>query len=434
MRKPETKIGQSYCNLALAIQQVTEQIVLQLATTAKKLTGSKNLVMAGGVALNSVANGKLQKSGLFEELWIQPAAGDAGGAVGAALAARHIFLNNQKENKTADKMQGTLLGPEFSNRKIFKSLTKHQANATLESDFDSLCEKVAALLAEGKIVGWFQRRMEFGPRALGNRSILADARNREMQKRLNLQIKFREGFRPFAPAVLWENTSDYFDVGVPFNETFTGQLIKKPDTSEMEILNAAAVSYSPRIHHLKTKYLIEEVGLKFDEIFVFIDLSDIQNETVYQDFNPQNPGTNYRLFFRLKNIAINHSFTAHTLTKFKKSRQTARFLEKAEVFDEYRQNEAHVDALELYASFFSDFDDNTLLSNPQFHGVSGWLYDENFAEKNGIGFINLYPAFINPPVSAALGMEFFIPNDNHWNKNGHWLVANELHEYLTNKE
>lgn len=290
--------------------------------------------------------------------------------------------------------------------------------------------------------------------------------------------------------ILFMGDSHTEGVGVPFNETFTGQLIERLDTSKMEILNAAAVSYSPRIHHLKIKYLIEEVGLKFDEIFVFIDLSDIQNEIVYQDFNPQNPETNYPLFFRLKNIAINHSFTVHTLTKFNKNRQTARFLGKAEVFDEYRQNEAHVDALELYASFFSDFDDNTLLSNPQFHGVSDWLYDKdfaelarlglelgkknmlklhqlcrehgiqmtlsvhpwqeqiqmmqtedkyvvfwkNFAKENGIGFINLYPTFINPPVSAAFGMEFFIPNDNHWNKNGHWLVANELHEYLTNNE
>ncbi len=216
-RKPETEIGQAYCNLALAIQQVTEEIVLQLAATAKKLTESKNLVLAGGVALNSVANGKLQKSGLFEEIWIQPAAGDAGGAIGAALAVRHIFLNKEKLNDRngSDLMQGAFLGPEFTNRKIFKTLTKYQATAAIESDFDALCKKVAALLAEGKIVGWFQGRMEFGPRALGNRSILADARNKEMQKRLNLQIKFREGFRPFAPAVLWENTSDYFDIGCP---------------------------------------------------------------------------------------------------------------------------------------------------------------------------------------------------------------------------
>jgi carbamoyltransferase len=216
-RKPETEIGQSYCNLALAIQQVTEHIVLQLATTTKKLSGAKNLVMAGGVALNSVANGKLQKCGLFENIWIQPAAGDAGGALGAAFTVRHIFLDKEKSpvQNEKDMMQGAFLGPEFSGREIFKTLTKYGAEATLENDFDTLCKKVAALLDDGKIVGWFQGRMEFGPRALGNRSILADARNREMQKRLNQQIKFREGFRPFAPAVLWENTSEYFDMDCP---------------------------------------------------------------------------------------------------------------------------------------------------------------------------------------------------------------------------
>jgi hypothetical protein len=296
--------------------------------------------------------------------------------------------------------------------------------------------------------------------------------------------------QPSKKRILFMGDSHTEGVGVPFSETFTGQLIGKLDTSKVEILNAAAVSYSPRIYYLKTKYLLEETGLKFDELFVFIDLSDIQNEIVYQDFEPKIPGSFSKLYSKMRNRLVNHSYTLHTLLQIKQNRQTTRFLKKAAVFDEYRQNEAHVDALELYASFFDGFDDNTLLSNPRFHGISGWLTDENFselaklglelgkknmiklyqlcrehgismtisvhpwqeqiammqpedkyvsfwknfAEENGLGFINFYPIFINPPVSAALGMEFFIPNDNHWNKNGHWLVANILHEYLSKNQ
>jgi carbamoyltransferase len=213
-RKPETEIGQAYCNMALAIQQVTELMVLKLAQTTKNLTGSDNLVMAGGVALNSVANGKLQRSNLFKNLWIQPAAGDAGGAAGAALAVWHIKLNRPKTElkNSGDGMQGAFLGPAYSNEEVNKALSKYKASYKYIDNFDALCKAAASRLNEGKIGGWFQGRMEFGPRALGNRSILADPRNKEMQKRLNLQIKFREGFRPFAPAVLWEHTRNYFDL------------------------------------------------------------------------------------------------------------------------------------------------------------------------------------------------------------------------------
>jgi carbamoyltransferase len=216
-RKPESEIAQSYCNMALAIQQVTEDMVLKLAHTAKKLTGSDYLVMAGGVALNSVANGKLQRSGLFREIWIQPAAGDAGGAAGAALAVWHVKLNHPKpaEKKACDGMQGALLGPAYSDDEVLKALTKYKATYTYIENFEDLCKTTATCINEGKIAGWFRGRMEFGPRALGNRSILADPRNREMQKRLNLQIKFREGFRPFAPAVLYEYAQDYFDINCP---------------------------------------------------------------------------------------------------------------------------------------------------------------------------------------------------------------------------
>ncbi len=216
-RQPETEIGQSYCNLALAIQQVTEDIVLKLAETAKNITGSDNLVMAGGVALNCVANGKLLKSGLFKSIWIQPAAGDAGGAVGAALVARYIYLNQPRNIKSEkqDGMDGALLGPSFSDAHIYKTISKYKASARYVNDFGQLCKQTASLIGEGKIIGWFQGRMEFGPRALGNRSILADARSGEMQKKLNLQIKFREGFRPFAPAIMSEFTNEYFDLDQP---------------------------------------------------------------------------------------------------------------------------------------------------------------------------------------------------------------------------
>ena len=211
-RKPESAIEQSYCNMALAIQQVTEEIMLKLAATAKDLTGSDHLVMAGGVALNSVANGKIERSGIFDRIWIQPASGDAGGSLGAALATWHIYLQQERKTDPAsDRMQGAFLGPSFTQRDIMKVVTKYGAACEVINEPDSLYEKVASHIAEGKIAGWFQGRMEFGPRALGNRSILADARNKDMQKRLNLQIKFREGFRPFAPAVLAEHTFDYFD-------------------------------------------------------------------------------------------------------------------------------------------------------------------------------------------------------------------------------
>jgi len=212
-RTPESDISQVYMDMALAIQLVTEEIVLRLACTARQLTGSKNLVLAGGVALNCVANGKILKAGIFDDLWIQPAAGDAGGAVGAAYAAWHIHDGNPRQfNGDADAMQGAYLGPEFSEKEIYRVLQKYDASAHRFEDFRGLASAVAAKLAEGNVVGWFQGRMEFGPRALGNRSILGDARNPEMQKKLNLKIKYREGFRPFAPSVLEEDIDKYFDL------------------------------------------------------------------------------------------------------------------------------------------------------------------------------------------------------------------------------
>jgi carbamoyltransferase len=203
-------------DMALAIQQVTEEIVLRLACTAKTVTGSKNLVLAGGVALNCVANGKILKSRLFDDLWIQPAAGDAGGALGAALAVWHIHQSQPRKTKAGlDSMSGSYLGPAFHDSQVARLLRKYRARATRFDSFTELAKHVAGKLAEGHVVGWFQGRMEFGPRALGNRSILGDARNPEMQRKMNLKIKYREGFRPFAPSVLEEDIGDYFDLDRP---------------------------------------------------------------------------------------------------------------------------------------------------------------------------------------------------------------------------
>ncbi|MCX6171104.1 MAG: carbamoyltransferase [Ignavibacteriales bacterium] len=215
-RKPESEITQAYMNLALAIQEVTEEIVLKMAKTVKELTNSKYLVLAGGVALNSVANGKLLQTKMFDDIWIQPAAGDAGGAIGAAYAAWFISEGNSRSiNSKLDAMKGTFLGPELNSKDIISIIKKHNAHFKYYEDYKLLTKDVANLLAEGKVVGWVQGRMEFGPRALGNRSILGDARLPEMQKRMNLKIKYREGFRPFAPTVLEEDIQEYFDLDRP---------------------------------------------------------------------------------------------------------------------------------------------------------------------------------------------------------------------------
>ncbi len=213
-RESESDFSQNYMDMALAIQQITEEIIFRLALTAKQLTGSRNLVMAGGVALNCVANGKLLRKGIFDNTWIQPAAGDAGGALGAAYAAYHIGKQQERmvNPDGTDKMQGSYLGPEFSDIDIQRLCRKYDAKANYYNDFDELTQKAASLLDQGQIIGWCQGRMEWGPRALGGRSIIGDPRHPEMQKRLNLKIKYREGFRPFAPSVLSEDTSEYFDL------------------------------------------------------------------------------------------------------------------------------------------------------------------------------------------------------------------------------
>lgn len=214
-RQAETEISQDYMDLALAIQQVTEEIVFRLADTAKELTGCDNLVMAGGVALNCVANGKLLRKKTFENIWIQPAAGDAGGALGAALAGWHIWKGAPRIVAPDDSMNGAYLGPTFSENEIMRAFRKHRAAYTHFAKFDELTSEVADLLAEGNAIGWFQGRMEYGPRALGGRSILGDPRHPKMQKKLNLKIKYREGFRPFAPSVMEEKIGKWFDLDRP---------------------------------------------------------------------------------------------------------------------------------------------------------------------------------------------------------------------------
>jgi carbamoyltransferase len=213
-REAESPVTQEYMDLALAIQQVTEEAVLRLASTARELTGSRNLVLAGGVALNSVANGKLVRSGLFEDIWIQPASGDAGGALGAALAAFHIWAGHERPEPRpwGDAMQGAYLGPGLEERDVLTMARRFGAPFRRYPELRPLLEDVAALLAGGHVVGWCQGRMEFGPRALGNRSVLADARAPGMQRRLNLKTKGREGFRPFAPSVLDEDVGAYFEL------------------------------------------------------------------------------------------------------------------------------------------------------------------------------------------------------------------------------
>jgi len=210
---PDAPLAQPHCNLAYAIQKITGEIVLKMAREAKAITGCDYLCMAGGVALNCVANGQLIRERIFKDVFIQPAAGDAGGALGAAQVAHYLYFDQARTCAAPrDAMQGAYLGPEFSDKEAILAFKKHKAVYQHIPAFDDLCRRVADLLADGNVVGWFQGRMEFGPRALGNRSILADARNTAMQKKLNLKIKYREGFRPFAPSVLLEDAPAFFDL------------------------------------------------------------------------------------------------------------------------------------------------------------------------------------------------------------------------------
>jgi carbamoyltransferase len=211
-RPSESRITQKEMDLAASIQKVCEEVVMKAADFAHRSTGSKNLVMAGGVALNCVANGRLRREGPFEEIWIQPAAGDAGGALGAALLTWHHQFQRPRKSVLPDSQVGSLLGPAFSNADIGLFLDSLGAAYRFQPDEADLVDTVSQLMTEEKVIGWFQGRMEFGPRALGCRSIIGDARSTSMQRTMNLKIKYRESFRPFAPCVLRENAHEVFDM------------------------------------------------------------------------------------------------------------------------------------------------------------------------------------------------------------------------------
>jgi len=211
-RQPETDLTQKEMDLARSVQEVTENVMLKQARYVKQVSGERNLCLAGGVALNCVGNGKILREGIFDNIWIQPAAGDAGGALGAALDVCHRYLDHPREvNEQRDSQQSSLLGPEFGPDEIKAFLSSHHYKFTSLID-EELFSSVAELIAEQKIIGWFQGRMEFGPRALGNRSILGDPRSEKTQSVMNLKIKYRESFRPFAPSVLRESMTEYFEL------------------------------------------------------------------------------------------------------------------------------------------------------------------------------------------------------------------------------
>ncbi|OGR65646.1 MAG: hypothetical protein A2X31_09410 [Elusimicrobia bacterium GWB2_63_22] len=244
-RAPEGPLLPEYCDLALAAQQVTEEALIRLAREAARLTGSRNLCLAGGVALNCAAASAVLREGIFERLWLQPAAGDAGGAVGAALGAHHIYFKQPRKAGGSDSMSGALLGPEYTDAEIEAAAGASGLAFNKVSD-DALFAEAAALLAEGRVIGWHQGRAEWGPRALGNRSILADARDPGMQERVNLKIKRREAFRPFAPAVLAEDAAAWFEGG--FSSPYMLLLDRvRQDRRKPEPPGTAALAPSERV-------------------------------------------------------------------------------------------------------------------------------------------------------------------------------------------
>ena len=284
-RLPEAELTQREMDLAASIQKVTEDIVVQIAKGIAEETGERNLCLAGGVALNCVANGILLREKIFDNIWIQPAAGDAGGALGAALSVWHLHYNNDRKiTSQSDSMKGSYLGPEFSDKEIEAELKAYGAVYTKLSDTD-LIEKVATSLTEEKAVGWMQGRMEFGPRALGGRSIIADPRSPIMQKQLNLKVKYRESFRPFAPSVLREDVKEWFehDADSPYmllvadvqrnkRQTMTSEEealfgIEKLNISRSSVPAITHVDYSARIQtvHADTNPRYHALISKFKE-------------------------------------------------------------------------------------------------------------------------------------------------------------------------
>jgi len=269
-RKPETEITQREMDIAASIQSVTEEIILKMVNWVHKETGQTRLCLAGGVALNCVANGRILRESDFEELWIQPAAGDAGGALGAALAVWHRYLGNERPDpKDHDSQQGSYLGPSFTNEEIKAYLEKHKYPYH-ELDPGKRPQAIASQIAEGNIVGYMAGRMEFGPRALGARSILGDPRRADTQKVMNLKIKYRESFRPFAPSVLEEKAALYFEADVPSPYMLLVANVKEerclpqPSPDEMPMLKRLMVKRSdiPAVTHLDYSARLQTVSQK----------------------------------------------------------------------------------------------------------------------------------------------------------------------------
>jgi carbamoyltransferase len=234
-RKPESLVTQREMDLARSLQEVTEEVMLRVVRHVKKETGERFLCLAGGVALNCVGNGKILRSGIYDDIWIQPGAGDAGGALGAALLTWHQYLGKERQvEENRDKQRGSFYGPHFSNEEIETFLRERNIPHRKLED-DELLETVAGLLASEKVVGWFHGRMEFGPRALGARSIIGDARSSKMQSVMNLKIKYRESFRPFAPTVLEEEVSDYFEIDRKSPYMLLVAPVRKDIRREMEV-------------------------------------------------------------------------------------------------------------------------------------------------------------------------------------------------------
>ena len=232
-RKPDTeKITQFHMDIAASIQNVTEKIMLLLLKSIRNEYGMKNLCLAGGVALNCVANGKILKEKIFDNIWVQPAAGDAGGSLGAALAYWHIDLDSERKEIDIDNMNGSYLGNEFKDNEIIEKFNFIGANYE-KLEEEEIINRTVKDLTEGKAVGWFQGRMEFGPRALGNRSILGDPRSETMQKNLNLKVKYRESFRPFAPSILREDLNDWFEMNTDSPYMLFVSDVKKNKTVEL---------------------------------------------------------------------------------------------------------------------------------------------------------------------------------------------------------
>ena len=269
-RKPETEITQREMDIAASIQAVTEETVLKMANHVYQETKQENLCLAGGVTLNCVANGRLLKEGPFKNIWIQPAAGDAGGALGAALSVWHRYLGNERIYDTGhDRQQGSYLGPRYSNRTVKTFLSNHNY-VYHELNSNNRANTIAKLIAEGKIVGYMAGRMEFGPRALGARSILGDARRQDTQTVMNLKIKYRESFRPFAPSVLEEKASDYFELDRPspymllVTNVREDRRLPQPSKDGMSMMDRLKVKRSdiPAITHLNYSARLQTVNKK----------------------------------------------------------------------------------------------------------------------------------------------------------------------------